>query len=135
MEVRMDLARIVINDTSEQQIIVLKERNGGRQFPIVIGMSEAWAIDRRVKNITTPRPLTHDLLANVIRELEAELEKIVVHDLREHTFFAKLVIRHNGSLVEVDSRPSDAIALGVAAAGAVVILIVSGVFAALGLLL
>lgn len=114
MEVRMDLARIVINDTSEQQIIVLKERNGGRQFPIVIGMSEAWAIDRRVKNITTPRPLTHDLLANVIRELEAELEKIVVHDLREHTFFAKLVIRHNGSLVEVDSRPSDAIALGVA---------------------
>ena len=114
MEVRMDLARIVINDTSEQQIIVLKERNGGRQFPIVIGMSEAWAIDRRVKNITTPRPLTHDLLANVIRELEAELEKIVVHDLREHTFFAKLVIRHNGALVEVDSRPSDAIALGVA---------------------
>ncbi|GMU21424.1 MAG: hypothetical protein AMXMBFR13_15170 [Phycisphaerae bacterium] len=110
----MDLARIVISDTSEQQIIVLKERGGGRQFPIVIGMSEAWAIDRRVKNITTPRPLTHDLLANVIRELDAELEKIVVHDLRDHTFYAKLVIRHNGSLLEVDSRPSDAIALGVA---------------------
>ena len=114
MEVRMDLARIVISDTSEQQIIVLKERNGGRQFPIVIGMAEAWAIDRRVKNISTPRPLTHDLLANVIRELDAELEKIVVHDLRDHTFFAKLVIRHNGTLLEVDSRPSDAIALGVA---------------------
>jgi len=110
----MDLARIVISDTSEQQIIVLKERNGGRQFPIVIGMAEAWAIDRRVKNISTPRPLTHDLLANVIRELDAELEKIVVHDLRDHTFFAKLVIRHNGTLLEVDSRPSDAIALGVA---------------------
>ncbi|GMV97460.1 MAG: bifunctional nuclease family protein [Phycisphaerae bacterium] len=114
MEVRMDLARIVINDTSEQQIIVLKERGGTRQFPIVIGMSEAYAIDRRVKNTPTPRPLTHDLLANLIRELNAELEKIVVHDLREHTFFAKLVIRHNGSVVEVDSRPSDAIALGVA---------------------
>ena len=114
MEVRMDLARIVISDTSDQQIIVLKERSGGRQFPIVIGANEAFAIDRRVKNISTPRPLTHDLLANVIRELDAELEKIVVHDLRDHTFFAKLVIRHKGALIEVDSRPSDAIAIGVA---------------------
>ncbi len=112
MEVRMDLARIVISDTSEQQIIVLKERNGGRQFPIVIGLNEAWAIDRGVKNIATPRPMTHDLLINVIRELDAEVEKIVVHDLRDHTFYAKLVIRHNGVLREVDSRPSDAIAIG-----------------------
>ena len=67
-----------------------------------------------MKEIITPRPLTHDLLANVIRELSGELEKIVIHDLRDHTFFAKLVIRQNGKLVEVDSRPSDAIALGVA---------------------
>lgn len=114
MEVRMDLARIVISDTSEQQIIVLKERSGDRQFPIVIGLTEAYAIDRRVKNIMSPRPLTHDLLANVIRELNAELEKIVIYDLRDHTYFAKLVIRHDGALLEVDSRPSDAIALGVA---------------------
>ncbi|MHC4443459.1 MAG: bifunctional nuclease family protein [Planctomycetota bacterium] len=114
MEVRMDLARIVISDTSEQQIIVLSERSGIRQFPIVIGITEAWAIDRRVKDITTPRPLTHDLLANVIKDLNGELEKIVVHDLREHTFYAKLVIRQNGKLIEVDARPSDAIALGVA---------------------
>jgi uncharacterized protein len=113
MEVRMDLARIVINDTSEQQIIILKERDGPRQFPIVIGLTEAVAIDRRVKGIVTPRPLTHDLLADVISELEGELEKIVVHDLRDHTFYAKLVIRRNGELVEVDARPSDAIALGV----------------------
>ena len=115
MEVRMDLARIVISDTSEQQIIVLRERNGSRQFPIVIGLTEACAIDRRVKNIGTPRPLTHDLLANVIRELHADLEKIVIHDLRDHTFFAKLVIRQGGDLMDVDCRPSDAIALGVAA--------------------
>ncbi len=114
MEVRMDLARIVISDTSDQQIIVLREREGDRQFPIVIGLSEALAIDRRVKNISTPRPLTHDLLANVIRELNGELEKIVIHDLRDHIFYAKLVIRSNGNLIEVDSRPSDAIALGVA---------------------
>lgn len=114
MEVRMDLARIVISDTSEQQIIVLREHEGERQFPIVIGVAEALAIDRRVKNISTPRPLTHDLLANVIRELNGDLEKIVIHDLRDHIFFAKLVIRNNGKLIEVDSRPSDAIALGVA---------------------
>jgi hypothetical protein len=114
MEVRMDLARIVISDTSEQQIIVLREHEGPRQFPIVIGLAEALAIDRRVKNISTPRPLTHDLLAGVIRELNGELEKIVIHDLRDHIFYAKLVIRNHGKLIEVDSRPSDAIALGVA---------------------
>lgn len=114
MEVRMDLARIVINDTSEQQIIVLREHGGTRQFPIVIGVSEALAIDRRVKNISTPRPLTHDLLANVIRELDGDLEKITIYDLRDHIFYAKLVIRRDGSLLEIDSRPSDAIALGVA---------------------
>ena len=114
MEVRMDLARIVISDTSEQQIIILRERDGPRQFPIVIGLTEAIAIDRRVKSIPTPRPLTHDLLANVISDLNGDLEKIVVHDLRDHTFYAKLVIRRDGKLVEVDSRPSDAIALGVA---------------------
>ena len=114
MEVRMDLARIVISDTSEQQIIVLRERPGDRQFPIVIGLTEAAAIDRRVKDIVTPRPLTHDLLANVIRDLHGELEKIVIHDLRDHVFYAKLVIRRDGELIEVDSRPSDAIALGVA---------------------
>jgi len=114
MEVRMDLARIVITDTSEQQIIILRERDGDRQFPIVIGVTEALAIDRRVKGIVTPRPLTHDLLADVINQLDGELDKIVVHDLRDHTFYAKLVIRRNGELLEVDSRPSDAIALGVA---------------------
>lgn len=115
MEVRMELARIVISDTNDQQIIVLRERAGSRQFPIVIGLNEASAIERRVKNIQTPRPLTHDLLANVIHELNGELEKIVIHDLRDHTFFAKLVIRQSGQLHELDSRPSDAIALGVAA--------------------
>ena len=114
MEVRMDLARIVISETSQEQIIVLRERDGSRQFPIVIGMQEAWAIDRRVKNITPARPLTHELLANVIHDMEGELDKIVIHDLRDHTFYAKLVIRRDGRLVEVDARPSDAIALGVA---------------------
>ena len=114
MEVRMELARIVISETSQEQIIVLRESGGDRQFPIVIGLTEAYAIDRRVKSITTARPLTHELLANVIHEMHGDLEKIVIHDLRDHMFFAKLVIRSQGELVEVDSRPSDAIALGVA---------------------
>ena len=113
MEVRMDLARIIINETTDQQIIVLKERMGDRQFPIVIGINEALSIGRRVKGIKTPRPMTHDLMASIIEAMDGQLEKIVVNDLRDHTFYAKLVIRHNGRLLEIDSRPSDAIALGV----------------------
>ncbi|HUU97901.1 MAG TPA: bifunctional nuclease family protein [Phycisphaerae bacterium] len=110
----MDLAQIVISETRDQQLIVLRERNGERVLPIVIGLSEALAIDRRVKGVQLQRPMTHDLLANVIESLSAELEKIVVNDLQDHTFYAKLVIRRQGELIEVDSRPSDAIALGVA---------------------
>ena len=112
MLVRMDLARIIIRETGESQIIVLRERDGNRHFPILIGLSEAVAIDRRVKGIEAPRPLTHDLMARIIESLEAELEQIVISELREHTFYAKLMIRRNGELISVDSRPSDAIALG-----------------------
>ncbi len=113
MEVRMDLARIIIREDDDQQIIILSERDGDRQFPIVIGINEGLAIERRVKGSVAPRPMTHDLMANLIDQLDCELEKIVIHDLRDHTFYAKLVIRRNGILVEVDARPSDAIALGV----------------------
>ncbi len=112
MEVRMDLAQIVISETRDQQLIVLRERNGARVLPIVIGLTEALAIDRRVKGHQLQRPMTHDLLANVVESLGGELEKIVINDLQEHTFYAKLVVRHQGELIEVDSRPSDAIALG-----------------------
>ena len=116
MDVRMELSRIIISETSDQQVIVLREKTGaGRQFPIVIGINEAIAIDRRLKGAATPRPMTHELLASVIQALRGELEKIVIHDLRDHTFFAKLVLRQEGRLLEVESRPSDAIALGVAA--------------------
>ncbi|MGD8451322.1 MAG: bifunctional nuclease family protein [Phycisphaerae bacterium] len=114
MEVRMDLARIVICETRERQLIVLRERNGSRTLHIVIGLTEALAIDRRLKGLRTQRPMTHDLLANVIDTLSAELEKIVVNDLHEGTFYAQLILRSHGELVDVDSRPSDAIALGVA---------------------
>jgi hypothetical protein len=114
MELRMDLAKIIIAETGDQQVIWLSEREGHRQFPIVIGMNEVLAIDRRVKGQRPVRPLTHELLANVVQSLGAELEKIVIHDLQDHTFYAKLILRIGGELKEVDSRPSDAIALGVA---------------------
>jgi bifunctional DNase/RNase len=114
MEVRVDLAQIRISETHDQQVIVLRERNGARLLQIVIGLTEALAIDRRVKGVQLQRPMTHDLLDNVLESIGAELEKVVVNGLQEHTFYAKLVIRHQGQLIEVDSRPSDAIALAVA---------------------
>lgn len=109
--VQMELSRIMISETSDHQIIVLKEANGQRSFPIVIGLHEAWAIDRAVKGIPTPRPLTHDLLYNVIEGLGANLSQIIVNDLRNNTFYAKLILQREAGLIEVDSRPSDAIAL------------------------
>ena len=113
MDVPVELSRIIINETSDQQIIVLKEKNGERSFPIVIGIVEIFAIDRRLKGIKPPRPMTHDLLDEIIEALDARVEKIVINDLRNHTFFAKIYIKNNGRMLEIDSRPSDAIALGV----------------------
>ncbi len=114
MDIEAELSRIIINETSDQQVIVLKERHGQRSFPIVIGVVEIFAIDRRLKDIQTPRPMTHDLLDNVIKSLGARIEKIVVNDLRHHTFYAQITLSVDGRTVEIDSRPSDAIALGVA---------------------
>ena len=115
MPVQMELRRIIISEVDEQQIIVLRELDGERSFPIVIGIFEATSIDRRVKGVPSPRPLTHDLVANVIDQLGGELQDIVISDLRDHTYFAKLRVRMDGELVDVDCRPSDAIALAVTA--------------------
>jgi uncharacterized protein len=114
MDVEVELSRIIINETSDQQVIVLKERHGERSFPIVIGIVEIFAIDRRLKGIKPPRPMTHDLLDSVIENLGVKIEKIVINDLRNHTFYAKIHLSSNGRTVKIDSRPSDAIALGVA---------------------
>lgn len=111
--IQMELTRIIINDNNDQQIIFLKEIEGDRTFPIVIGYYEATSIDRRIRGQATPRPLTHDLLANTIDQLGGELQDIYINELRDHTYFAKLRIRHEGELIEVDSRPSDAIAVAV----------------------
>lgn len=111
--VRMDLSRIVINETVAEQVIVLKEREGNRNFPIVIGIAEAMAIDRAINDRRALRPMTHDLIESILRLLKWEVERVVVNDLRDKTFYAKLVLVKNGERVEVDSRPSDAIALAV----------------------
>ena len=109
----MQLSRIIINEINDQQVIYLREVDGERQFPILIGLFEATSIDRRVKKVDAPRPLTHDLLANVVDSLGAELDSVVITELRDHTYFALLRIKQDGELVEIDSRPSDAIAIAV----------------------
>lgn len=113
--VHMELKRIVINEVHEQQVIMLREVDGERSFPIVIGIFEATSIDRRVKGVQSPRPLTHDLITHVIDQLGGDLQDIYISDLRDHTYFAKLRIRKEGELIEIDCRPSDAIALAVTA--------------------
>lgn len=114
MSVQMELNKIIISEMQESQIIVLKEVDGERKFPIVIGTREAEAIDRRLKGIPTPRPMTHDLLASVIEQMGGSVDRIEINNLQDHTFFAKIHIRQGHSTVQIDSRPSDAIALGVA---------------------
>jgi bifunctional DNase/RNase len=113
--VQMELKRIIINEVHDHQLIMLRESEGERSFPIVIGIFEATSIDRRVKGHPSPRPLTHDLVASVIDQLGGEFQDIFISELREHTYFAKLRIRKDGELIEVDCRPSDAIALAVTA--------------------
>ncbi|MBY0561222.1 bifunctional nuclease family protein, partial [Hyphomicrobium sp.] len=83
-------------------------------FAMVIGFFEASSIDRHVRGQTTPRPLTHDLLVSVVEGLGATLQDVVITELREHVYYARLRVRHDGELVEIDARPSDAIAVAVA---------------------
>ena len=113
MPVHMELSRIIINEINDQQVIYLQEVDGERTFPILIGIFEATSIDRRVKQYQTPRPLTHDLLVNTVESLGAEFQDVIISELKEHTYFAKLRIRQEGELVEIDARPSDAIAVAV----------------------
>ena len=114
MPIQMELRRIIISELDDHQIVILKEVEGDRNFPIVIGIFEATSINRRVKGEPSPRPLTHDLIIAVVEQLGGEIQDIVISDLKEHTYFAKLRVRKDGELTEVDCRPSDAIAVAVA---------------------
>lgn len=114
MPVEMQLARIIISEISDNQVIYLKEVDGERQFPILIGIFEATNIDRRVKeDYRPPRPLTHDLVVNVAEALGATVESVVIKELTNQTYFAALQLRKDGQLIEIDARPSDAIAVAV----------------------
>jgi hypothetical protein len=113
--IQLELKRIIINEIDEDQVIVLNEVDGERSLPIVIGLFEATSIDRRVKQLPTPRPLTHDLIVNAVEQMGGEIQDVIISDLREHTYFAVLRVRQDGELVEVDCRPSDAVAVAVTA--------------------
>jgi bifunctional DNase/RNase len=114
MPVPMQLARIIISEISDNQVIYLKECDGDRQFPILIGLFEATSIDRRVKvTEKPPRPLTHDVIVQVAESMGGVIQSVVITELKDHTYYAHLRIMLMGTIVEVDCRPSDAIAVAV----------------------
>lgn len=114
--IEMELNKIVIDEKRHDQLIVLKEKNGERILPIVIGLHEASAIKLKVSGFNPPRPLTHDLMLTMINALEANLEKVLIDKVEETTFHAKLVFKTaSGQIKTIDARPSDSIALSVRA--------------------
>ena len=113
MFVQIELARIIISEINDQQVIFLREVAGDRSFPILIGLFEATSIDRRVRGEISQRPLTHDLLKASIEAIGGQIQDVVIHSLEDHTYFAGIRIKKNGELINVDSRPSDAGALAV----------------------
>ncbi len=115
MNVQMTLSRILIGEMSDAQFIELSEVAGDRKIPIVVGVAEAFAIERRIKGVPIPRPMTHELLSSVIVCLGARLSQVVIHDLCDGTFYAMLCLEQGNEEIQVDARPSDAIALAVGA--------------------
>ena len=115
MEIEMTLKGLMVDPITNMPIIVLREVEGARVLPIWVGVFEANAIALRIENVETPRPMTHDLLQNVIANLGGTVERVVVCALRENTFYATLEIRSSQGAVTIDARPSDAIALALRA--------------------
>jgi len=112
--VEMELSKIVIDEKRHDQLIVLKEKGGTRVLPIVIGLNEASAIKLKISGFNPPRPLTHDLIYIMLKDLNASVEKIIIDKLEETTFHAKIVIKSgSGDLKIIDARPSDSVALAV----------------------
>ena len=109
----LELSRIIISEINNQQLITLREVGGTREFPIVIGIFEATSIDRRVKQVASPRPLTHDLFCSAVDLLGGRIQDVCIHGMEEQTYFASIRIVRNDELIEIDSRPSDAIAIAV----------------------
>jgi hypothetical protein len=115
MQIEMTIKGLMVDPITNMPIIILRDKDGQRVLPIWVGVFEANAIALQIENVTTPRPMTHDLLRNVIHDLRAEIRKIVVSDLKENTFYALIHLEVNGEPLAVDARPSDAIALALRA--------------------
>lgn len=114
--VEMELNKIVIDENRHEQLVVLKEKNGDRVMPIVIGLNEIAAIKAKIAGVNPPRPITHDLLYSVINTLEAQVDRIVIDKLENNIFYAKIVLKtKSGEIKTTDARPSDSIALCVRA--------------------
>jgi bifunctional DNase/RNase len=111
MQIEMTIKGLMIDPITNMPIIILRDGEGQRILPIWVGVFEANAIALQIENVQTPRPMTHDLLKNVIHDLSGEVERVVVTELKENTFYAVIHIRADGHGVVVDARPSDAIAL------------------------
>jgi len=113
MQIEMSIKGLMVDPITNTPIVILRDKDGQKVLPIWVGIFEANAIALQIENISTPRPMTHDLLRNVIHDLKAEVKKIVVCDLQENTFYALiyLALHGNGDTVAIDARPSDAIAL------------------------
>ena len=111
MQIEMTIKGLMVDPITNTPIVILRDKDGQRVLPIWVGIFEANAIALQIENIATPRPMTHDLLRNVIHDLNASVQKIVVCDLQENTFYALIYLAVNGDTMAVDARPSDAIAL------------------------
>jgi bifunctional DNase/RNase len=112
MQIEMTIKGLMVDPITNMPIIILRDKDGERVLPIWVGVFEANAIALQIENIATPRPMTHDLLRNVIQDLKASVQKIVVCDLKDNTFYALIYLHVGGTdIVAVDARPSDAIAL------------------------
>src|SRR5690349_24244831 len=111
MQIEMTIKGLMVDPITNTPIVILRDKDGQRVLPIWVGIFEANAIALQIENISTPRPMTHDLLRNVIQDLKATVQKIVVCDLQDNTFYALIYLARNGDTLAIDARPSDAIAL------------------------
>jgi bifunctional DNase/RNase len=115
MQIEMTIKGLMVDPVTNMPIILLRDSEGQKVLPIWVGIYEANAIALQIENVSTPRPMTHDLLKNVIADLHGQIKKIVVSDLKENTFYALIYLEVGGELMAVDARPSDAIALALRA--------------------
>lgn len=111
MEIEMKIRGLMMDPVTNMPIVILKDTGGAQILPIWVGIYEANAIALEIEKVTTPRPMTHDLIKNVLTGLETGVEKVVVSELRDDTFYAVIWLRRDGEAISIDSRPSDALAL------------------------